>query len=193
MSGHLQGRLLKMLTQMIKPRRALELGAFAGYSSLCIAEGLPEDSTLDTVEIDDELEEFLTSHFSKVEHGSRIKLHIADASVIVPRLGAEGVRWDLVFIDADKRLYPDYYRLVMPFVNNGGWIIVDNTLWNGKVLAEKAGNPNPSKKNDSQLEGVMEFNRMVAADSRVEKVIVPVRDGLTIIHVLDNDSLIINS
>lgn len=172
-SGHLQGRLLKMLVRMVKPRCVLELGTFSGYSAQCLAEGLLDpDAELHTIEIEDELEDFLRAHFGQSPVGSRIHLHIGDANEILPRLGGE---FDLVFVDANKRQYPEYYEMVLPHVVPGGFIIADNTLWDGKVA-------DPTAKHDAQTEGIRRFNDMVAADPRVEKVIVPLRDGLTIIY-----------
>ncbi len=172
-SGHLQGRLLKMLVRMVKPRRILELGTFSGYSAQCMAEGLTDgEAQLHTIEIEDELEDFLREHFAKSPYANRIHLHIGDAADILPRLDE---KFDLVFIDANKRQYPEYYEMVLPHVAPGGFIIADNTLWDGKVAA-------PGTKHDPQTDGIMRFNDMVAADTRVEKVIVPLRDGLTIIY-----------
>lgn len=172
-SGHLQGRLLKMLVRMVKPRRILELGTFSGYSAQCMAEGLTDDEAqLHTIEIEDELEDFLREHFADSPYASRIHLHIGDAADILPKLGET---FDLVFIDANKRQYPEYYEMVLPHVAPGGFIIADNTLWDGKVA-------DPGTKHDPQTDGIMRFNDMVAADTRVEKVIVPLRDGLTIIY-----------
>lgn len=172
-SGHLQGRLLKMLVRMINPRRILELGTFSGYSAQCLAEGLlAPDAQVHTIEIEDELEDFLRAHFVKSPVGSRIHLHIGDANDILPQLGGA---FDLVFVDANKRQYPEYYEMVLPHVAPGGFIIADNTLWDGKVA-------DPTAKHDAQTEGIRRFNDMVAADPRVEKVIVPLRDGLTIIY-----------
>ena len=172
-SGHLQGRLLKMLVRMAKPERILELGTFSGYSAQCLAEGLlSDDAQLHTIEIEDELEDFLRQHFADSPVGHRIHLHIGDASQILPQLN---LMFDLVFIDANKRHYPQYYELVLPWLTPGGFIIADNTLWDGKVAE-------PHAKIDPQTEGILSFNQMVAADPRVEKVIIPVRDGLTIIY-----------
>ena len=172
-SGHLQGRLLKMLVRMAKPQRILELGTFSGYSAQCLAEGmLSDDAQLHTIEIEDELEDFLRQHFADSPVGHRIHLHIGDASQILPQLN---LMFDLVFIDANKRHYPQYYELVLPWLTPGGFIIADNTLWDGKVAE-------PHTKIDPQTEGILSFNQMVAADPRVEKVIIPVRDGLTIIY-----------
>ncbi len=172
-SGHLQGRLLKMLVRMAKPERILELGTFSGYSAQCLAEGLLSgDAQVHTIEIEDELEDFLRQHFADSPVGHRIHLHIGDACQILPQLN---LMFDLVFIDANKRHYPQYYELVLPWLTPGGFIIADNTLWDGKVAE-------PHAKIDPQTEGILSFNQMVAADPRVEKVIIPVRDGLTIIY-----------
>ena len=169
-SGHLQGRLLKMLTRMIKPQRVLELGTFTGYSALCLAEGMEEGTEIHTIEINDELEEFILSHIDESPCGGRIHLHIGDASELLPAIGGE---WDLVFIDANKRRYTEYYEAVMPHVRQGGFIIADNTLWYGKVT---------DGSHDAQTAGILEFNDHVASDPRVEKVMIPLRDGLTIIY-----------
>lgn len=175
-SGHLQGKLLKMFVRMIKPRRVLELGTFTGYSALAMAEGLAEDAELHTVEIDDELEDFICEHFEASPRREQIHLHIGDAAMVVPQLGGQ---FDLVFIDANKRNYCDYYHLVMPLVPVGGFIIADNTLWDGKVA-------NLPQKIDSQTAGILAFNDLLANDDRVEKVIIPIRDGLTVIHKIKN-------
>ncbi len=171
-SGHLQGRLLKMLVTMIRPMRILEIGTYSGYSALCLAEGLPEGGLLHTVEVNDEQEDFTRPWFENSAYADRIRFHIGDAMEVVPALGE---RFDLVFIDADKRKYSDYYEMVMNCLNPGGYIIADNTLWDGHVVE----NP-PSR--DSQTRGIMAFNDLVAADQRVEKVIIPLRDGLTVIR-----------
>jgi predicted O-methyltransferase YrrM len=172
-SGHLQGRILMMLTAMIAPKNALELGAYAGYSALCIAEGLPEGGHLDTVEIDDEMEDFILSRFSESPYGERITLHIGDAAEIVPALGK---RFDLVYMDANKRTYCETFNMILPMMNPGGFILADNTLWDGKVLDSVANH-------DPQTVGICKFNDMIAADPRLEKVILPLRDGLTLIRV----------
>lgn len=169
-SGHLQGRILKMIVRMVKPRRVLELGTFTGYSALCLAEGMSDEGEVHTVEINDELADMITEYFDRADWGRRITMHIGDASEVVPAITTEP--WDMVFIDANKRSYCDYYRMVLPLVKPGGFILADNTLWYGKA-AEGA--------NDAQTRGIMEFNRMVADDPRVEKVMLPLRDGLTII------------
>lgn len=172
-SGHLQGRILKMFVRMIRPQRILELGTFTGYSALCLAEGLADDSCeVHTIEIDDELEDFIKSHFALSPLANRITLHIGDAREVLATINGD---FDLVFIDANKREYCEYYNLVFDRVRPGGFIIADNTLWDGKVVEW-------GKKLDAQTAGILQFNDMVAADERVEKVIVPIRDGLTIIH-----------
>ena len=172
-SGHLQGRLLKMFVRMINPRHILELGTFTGYSALCLAEGLiAEDGELHTIEIDDELEDFIRSHFEASPQAHQINLHIGDARDILPTIGKT---FDLVFMDANKREYCEYYDLVFPMLSPGGFIIADNTLWDGKVV-------DWGKKLDAQTEGILKFNDYVAKDPRVEKVIIPLRDGLTIIY-----------
>ena len=170
-SGHLQGRLLKMLTRMIRPHRILELGTFTGYSALCFAEGMPEDAELHTVEINDELADFIQGHFDSSPRAEQIHLHIGDAQEIVPAIGGP---WDLVFIDANNRTYKEYYEMILPDVRPGGFIIADNTLWYGKVSDAKC--------HDAQTLGIMSFNDNVSNDPRVEKVILPLRDGLTIIY-----------
>lgn len=171
-SGHLQGRLLKMFVRMVAPKAILELGTFTGYSALCLAEGIAPDGVVHTIEIDDELEDFIRAHFDASEYGSRIVLHIGDAEQIVPTLDT---CFDLVFIDANKRDYVKYYEMAMQVLNPGGFIIADNTLWDGKVVS-------CTEKIDAQTAGILAFNDHVAADDRVEVVIIPLRDGLTIIH-----------
>ena len=172
-SGHLQGRLLKMFVRMIRPKRVLELGTFTGYSAMCLAEGLlGEDACVHTIEIDDELEDFIREHFGRTPLGERITLHIGDAKEIIPTIEGD---FDLVFVDANKRHYLDYYNLILPRVKKGGFIIADNTLWDGKVV-------DWGKKLDDQTKGILDFNDFVAADQSVEKVILPLRDGLTIIY-----------
>lgn len=173
-SGHLQGRLLKMLVRMIRPRRILELGTFTGYSALCLAEGAPDDAHIHTVEINDELADFITERLDASPWADRIHLHIGDAADIIPSIPD---MWDLVFIDANKRTYIEYYDLIMPRLRPGGFIIADNTLWYGKVA-------DPDANHDAQTLGILRFNDHIAADTRVEKVILPIRDGLTIIHKL---------
>lgn len=162
-----------MLTAMIAPRRALEIGTYAGYSALCIAEGLPEGGTLDTVEIDDEMERFITSQLDKSPYGNRVKLHIGDVADVLPALEPG---YDMVYMDANKRTYLATFRAVLPMVRPGGFIIADNTLWDGKVT-------DTLTHHDPQTLGIAEFNDAIAADPRLEKVILPLRDGLTLIRV----------
>ena len=172
-SGHLQGRMLKMLVRMIRPRRLLELGTFSGYSALSMAEGLEDGAELHTVEVFDELEDFLRQWIGGSPWADRIHLHIGDALDIVPRMD---MVWDMVFVDADKRHYADYYRMLMSRIRPGGYLIADNTLWYGHVLEQHP------RESDLQTRGIQAFNDMVAADPHVEKVILPLRDGLTVIR-----------
>jgi caffeoyl-CoA O-methyltransferase len=171
-SGHLQGRILSMLSTMIQPKRILEIGTFAGYSALCLAEGLPIDGKLITIEIDDEMEDFARSFFEKSPYKEKIELLIGDSLQLIPTLNEQ---FDLVFIDADKRDYCAYYEAVFDKVVPGGYIFADNTLWDGKVVE-------PLVANDKQTEGVLAFNNYIATDNRIEKVILPLRDGLTLIR-----------
>lgn len=172
-SGHLQGRVLKMLTEMIAPRRVLELGTFTGYSALSIAEGLPAGGEIWTVEIDDEMEDLIRANIEAAGMADRVHLVIGDALDVVPKLGITD--WDMVLIDANKRLYTDYYRMLLPMVRRGGYILADNTLWDGKVTRSE-------ECRDAQTRGILDFNDMVASDGAVEKVILPMRDGLTVMR-----------
>lgn len=174
-SGHLQGRMLKMLVRMVRPQRVLELGTYAGYSALCIAEGLADDScTVDTIEVEDELEDFITRSLDDSEYGRRVRLHIGDAMELLPRLLSEN-SYDMVYVDANKRHYVEYYNLLVDRLRSGAFILADNTLWDGKVA-------DGNSHNDAQTRGIMAFNDLVAADDRVEKAILPMRDGLTLIY-----------
>ena len=172
-SGHLQGRMLKMFVRMIRPRQVLEIGTYSGYSALCIAEGLPEGSLLHTFEINDEQEDFTRPWLEGSPYADRIKFYIGDALKCVPELG---LTFDLVFMDGDKRKYIDYYEMALSVLSPGGYILADNTLWDGHVLEE---HPRAS---DLQTIGIQAFNDHVAQDMRVEKVILPLRDGLTLIR-----------
>lgn len=172
-SGHLQGRLLKMLVQMVRPQRILELGTFSGYSALSMAEGMDENAELHTIEIWDENEDFLNKWLGGSPWAERIHLHIGDAMEIVPRLLGE---WDFAFIDADKRQYVEYYEMLVPRMKSGGFILADNTLWYGRITET-------ARESDLQTRGLQAFNDLVARDPRVEKVILPLRDGLSIIRV----------
>lgn len=184
-SGHLQGRMLKMLCSLAGAHRILELGTFSGYSAISMAEALtPEPGTgveeLHTIEIFDELEDFIRENLERAgELGRKIHLHLGDALELIPRISEEvGAPWDVCFIDADKRIYKEYYDLILPYMRSGGLILADNTLWDGKVLEEHP------KESDLQTRGLQIFNDYIAQDTRVEKVILPMRDGLTIIRKL---------
>ena len=178
-SGHLQGKLLEMLVRMMRPKRVLEIGTFTGYSALSIARGLDDGAYIDTIEVDDELEEIAARFFAESAYGSRIRQHVGSALDVVPRLGE---CYDMVFIDGDKREYPAYYRMLMgdegnrPLVHSGSLLIADNILWSGKVVE-------PLARRDHHTEALLEFNRMVKEDKRVENVIVPIRDGLNLIRI----------
>ena len=173
-SGHLQGRVLSMIGKMIQPRNVLEIGTFTGYSALCFAESLQEGGCVETIEIDDELEDFIRENFSSSPYQDRIKLHIGEALEIIPALNNE---YDLVFLDADKSQYTRYFELVLPKIRKGGFILADNTIWGGKVVEDV-------QSNDWQTKEIIRFNDMIKADRRVEKVILPVRDGLTVMRKL---------
>lgn len=174
-SGHLQGKLLEMLVRMMRPRRVLEIGTFTGYSALSIARGLEDDALLDTIEVDDELEDIAAGFFAESPYGSRIRQHIGSALDVVPRLGEV---YDMVFIDGDKREYPAYYDMLMDggYVRSGSILMADNILWYGKVAQ-------PIAHNDRHAEAIVEFNRRVKEDARVDNVIVPIRDGINLIRV----------
>ena len=171
-SGHLQGRLLKMLVQLARPQRVLEIGTFAGYSALCMAEGLGEGAMLHTYEIDDELEDFTRPWIEGSPYGDKVCFHIGNALEEVPQLGEV---FDFVFMDGDKRQYMEYYEMILHHTSSGALILADNTLWDGHVV-DKA------YLNDRQTVAINEFNAFVAADKRVEKLILPLRDGLTMIR-----------
>lgn len=174
-SGHIQGKLMEMLVRMLRPRRILEIGTFTGYSALCMAAGLDDGGIIDTCEIDDELEEMIRSFFDRSQHGSKIRLHIGSALEIAPTLGE---RYDLVFMDGDKREYTAYYDMLMDngLVGSGSFILADNILWYGKVVE-------PVAKGDKQTQAIVDFNRMIHEDERVENVIIPIRDGINLIRV----------
>jgi predicted O-methyltransferase YrrM len=171
LSGHYQGRVLSMLSKLVKPQRILEVGTFTGYASLCLAEGLSKDGILHTIDINAELEDMVRSSFSKSDMGSQIIYHIGNALEIIPNLDEV---FDLIFIDADKKNNETYYNLTIDKLRSGGLIIVDNVLWSGKVIGEK--------KTDSATTSISDFNEMIRSDQRVEKLILPVRDGVYIIR-----------
>ncbi|MBN2636166.1 MAG: class I SAM-dependent methyltransferase [Prolixibacteraceae bacterium] len=175
LSGNLQGQFLTMISKMVQPKTILEIGTFTGYSAICLAKGLQKNGKLITIEIDDELERIATKYFEKAGIQNVVEQHFGSAIEIIPQLNEQ---FDLIFIDADKREYSAYYNLVFDKVKAGGYILVDNTLWNGKVL-------NKPQKNDEQTKGVIDFNEMIAADNRIEKLILPLRDGLTIIRKIN--------
>ena len=174
-SGHLQGRMLKMLVSMIRPKNILEVGTFSGYSAICMAEGLDEGGKVWTFEINDEMEDFTRPWIENSPVADKIDFRIGDANVEAPKLG---VTFDLAFVDGDKRTYVETYEMVLRLLRPGGYIIADNTLWDGHVT-------DPAYDHDHQTQGIRRFNDHVAADNRVEQVIVPLRDGLTLIRKKD--------
>jgi predicted O-methyltransferase YrrM len=173
-SGHLQGRMLKMFCQMVSAEKILEIGTFTGYSAICMAESLPDKGEIHTIEINDEMEDFLIRVFEESGYKEKIRLHIGDALKIIPKFET---LFDIVFIDGNKRHYPDYYHAVFPKVRPGGLIIADNTLWDGHV--QETGTRN------AQTLGICRFNDFIASDNRVEKIIIPVRDGMTLIRKIN--------
>ena len=169
LSGHLQGRILKMFCRMLRPHRVLEIGTYTGYATLCMAEGLEDNALIHTIEINDEMEDFIMKYFPRSPYKDRIKLHFGDALELIPALGET---FDMVYIDGDKRQYSDYFETSFPYVRQGGLILADNTLWDGKVIEEV-------HTSDRQTEEILRFNDKIKKDSRIEKVILPLRDGLT--------------
>ena len=174
LSGHFQGRVLSMLSKIINPKHILELGTYTGYATLCLAEGMQENGTVDTIDINEELEEIQEKYFNLSDYKGQIIQHIGDATEIIPTLNK---KFDLVFIDADKENYINYWNLIVPMMNKGGIILSDNVLWSGKVLEEV-------KKNDKSTPILLEYNKLVNEDPRVETVLLPIRDGLTVSRVL---------
>jgi caffeoyl-CoA O-methyltransferase len=172
LSGHVQGRILAMLSRMIRPEKILEIGTFTGYSAICLAEGLVQNGELHTVDINDELTEMVQRYVSQSPYAEKIHLHWGNALDILPTLNGG---FDLVFIDADKINYLKYYELALEKLNRNGWIIADNVLWSGKIL-------DPFEKMDADTRALYEFNAFVKADNRVEPVLLPVRDGLMIVR-----------
>ncbi len=171
-SGHLQGRLLKMMVEMIRPTNILEVGTFSGYSALCMAEGLQPGGKVYTFEINDEMEDFTRPWIERSPYADRIDFRIGDANIEAPKLG---VTFDMAFVDGDKRTYLSTCEMVLGLLRPGGFILADNTLWDGHVI-------DPAYDHDSQTKGIRTFNDAIAADPRVEKVILPIRDGLTLIR-----------
>lgn len=175
LSGHLQGRLLAMLSHMIQPKAILEIGTFTGYSAICLAEGLQKDGKLYTIDINEELEEQVRSYFAEAGIENNVEYYIGNALTIVPELKAT---FDLVFIDADKINYATYYDLVFDKVRPGGYIIADNVLWSGKVVEQT------HKKVDVDTQAILDYNKKVQQDSRVENILLPIRDGLLVARKL---------
>ncbi len=174
LSGHLQGRVLSMISHLIKPRIILEIGTYTGYSALCLAEGLAPEGELHTLELNDELESFILKYFDRSRFKNQLQLHIGDALDIIPKM-PDNI--DLVFIDADKKNYLDYYLLVFDKLKPGAVILVDNVLWGGKVVK-------PVENNDEYTKGIIAFNKFVQKDVRVENVILPIRDGIMMLRKL---------
>ncbi len=174
LSGHFQGRVLSMLAKLIRPVNLLEIGTYTGYSALCLCEGMQENGQLHTIDIKEELVDFQRKYFDKSPWGNQIIQHLGEAVNIIPTLE---MKFDLVFIDADKENYINYFELIVPKMNKGGIILSDNVLWSGKVLE-------PLKKNDLSTKILLEYNQLLKNDPRVETVLLPIRDGLTVSRVL---------
>lgn len=170
LSGHYQGRVLSMISKMLSPKKILEIGTFTGYATLCLAEGLKEDGILHTIDINEEQEERVSGYFQRSAYAAQIKYHIGDAFEVIPAIAGE---FDLVFIDADKKRNLVYYEMLIDRIPSGGVIMIDNVLWKGKVFEE-----NP----DNQTKQVLELNATLAKDNRVEKLILPIRDGLFVLR-----------
>ena len=173
LSGHFQGRVLSMLSKIIHPTNILELGTYTGYATLCLAEGLAENGMIDTLDNEEELFDFQRKYFDKTNWAKQITQHLGDALDIIPRLTK---KYDLVFIDADKENYINYFHLIVPMMNKGGIILSDNVLWSGKVLEE-------IKQGDITTQILLEYNQLLKEDPRVETVLLPIRDGLTVSRV----------
>jgi caffeoyl-CoA O-methyltransferase len=174
LSGHFQGRVLSMLSKLICPSNILEIGTYTGYSALCLCEGMQENGVLHTIDIKEELVDFQRKYFDKSVWGNQIHQHLGDALDVIPTLN---LKFDLVFIDADKENYINYFHLILPMINKGGIILSDNVLWSGKVVEEV-------KDNDLTTKILLEYNQLLKNDARVETVLLPIRDGLTVSRVL---------
>ena len=174
LSGHFQGRVLSMLSKLIRPVNILEIGTFTGYAALCLCEGMQENGQLHTIDIKEELESIQRKYFDKSPWGNRIFQHLGEAMDIIPSLE---LKFDLVFIDADKENYLNYFEMILPKMNKGGIILSDNVLWSGKVLE-------PLQKNDISTKVLLEYNELLKNDPRVETVLLPIRDGLTVSRVI---------
>ncbi|MDR2231849.1 MAG: O-methyltransferase [Tannerella sp.] len=175
MAGHLQGRILKMFCRMIRPKRVLEIGTYTAYSTLCMAEGLDDDALIHSIEINDEMEPFIRPYLDQSPDKYKIRIHWGDALDLIPSLNEQ---FDLVFIDGDKREYCEYYDITFPYVRPGRIILADNTLWDSKVTE------NIATIRDLRTQGIIAFNEKIKHDPRIEKVILPLRDGLTVIYKL---------
>ena len=171
LSGHYQGRILSMISKLVNPKSILEIGTYTGYSALCLAEGLQDSGTLHTIDINEELVDFQRKYFDRSEYGAQIHQHLGDALDIIPKLDKT---FDLVFIDADKENYSNYFHVIIDRLNTGGIILSDNVLWSGKVLEKSF------KKDDTSTPALIRYNALLKADTRVETVVLPIRDGLTI-------------
>mgnify|MGYP003412854804 FL=1 len=174
LSGHFQGRVLSMLSKLIRPLNILEIGTYTGYATLCLAEGMQDNGSIDTIDINEELEDIQKKYFDLSDWKDQITQHLGDALEIIPNLNK---KYDLVFIDADKDNYLNYWEMILPVMNKGGIILSDNVLWSGKVLEE----PNPK---DLSTNVLLEYNKKLKEDSRVETVLLPIRDGLTVSRIL---------
>ena len=174
LSGHFQGRVLSMISKLIQPTSILEIGTYTGYSALCLAEGMSKDAVLHTIDINEELQNFQRKYFNASGYGDRIIQHVGDAMEIIPTLNTT---FDLVFIDADKVNYPNYFELVMPLLKSGAVILSDNVLWTGKVIE-------PLNPKDKDTAALLTYNKLLNTDDRVESVLLPIRDGLTVTRVL---------
>lgn len=170
LSGHYQGRILSLISKIKMPKTILEIGTYTGYSALCLAEGLTEDGMLHTIDVDEELVDFQKKYFDESNYRDKIKQYLGDATQIIPEINT---KFDLVFIDADKPNYPNYFNLIIDKMNPGGLILSDNVLWSGKVVEEVS-------KDDISTLALLKYNKMISEDKRVESVILPIRDGLTL-------------
>ena len=178
-SGHVEGVLLRMLVRMLRPRNILEIGTFTGYSAIAMSYGLDGDGHIYTYDVNDELEDFARGWIENSREGHRITYTIGNVLEVLPPVAdGTGLRFDLAFIDGDKRQYPEYYRLCKRYLSPGGYILTDNTLWDGHVIDH-------AYDRDAQTLGIRAFNDLVAADTECEKVIIPMRDGITLIHLKD--------